>query len=426
MTISSNRGMTFLAELLEHQGMKDLAKRLRPKTCALPEKALNRPEICEKLVRQRWEILQAASDSRGELLDAHTISQMSAYRNNIEGFVGTVKVPVGIVGPLRVNGLFAEGDYYVPVATSEATLVASFNRGAALIGEVGGSSAMLISEGVGRSPGFSFSKLEEVAKFIQWIACNTDKIAVTANATSRYCRLLEISHAVDGNNVYLLMEYSTGDAAGQNMVTFATAAATEWIVEHSPVKPRSWYLECNYSGDKKATSQSLFRGRGKKVAAEVTLPAGLVKRYLHVTPSQIADCSHMGLMGGVLAGSLGVQSHYANGLAALFIACGQDAACVAEAAIGTTRMELTTEGELYASVTLPNLIVGTVGGGTKLPSQRACLEILGLAGPGNARAFAEVAACLCLAGELSIIGAICAHEFSRAHARLARGRNNAD
>jgi hydroxymethylglutaryl-CoA reductase (NADPH) len=129
----------------------------------------------------------------------------------------------------------------------------------------------------------------------------------------------------------------------------------------------------------------------------------------------------MSAMGGVLSGTIGVQGHYANGLAALYIACGQDAACVAESSVGVTRFEITADGSLYASVTLPNLIVGTVGGGTGLPSQKACLKILGLAGPGHARALAEVTAAVALAGELSIIGALAAQEFSSAHQKRARG-----
>jgi hydroxymethylglutaryl-CoA reductase (NADPH) len=127
-------------------------------------------------------------------------------------------------------------------------------------------------------------------------------------------------------------------------------------------------------------------------------------------------------MGGVLSGTMGLHGHYANGLAALYLACGQDVACVAESAVGVTRFELTAEGGLYASVTLPNIMVGTVGGGTGLPSQRACLEVMGLAGPGKAQALAEVCAGLCLAGELSIIGALCSGDFSRAHRVLARGK----
>jgi hydroxymethylglutaryl-CoA reductase (NADPH) len=187
------------------------------------------------------------------------------------------------------------------------------------------------------------------------------------------------------------------------------------------VRPRYWFVEANMSGDKKATSQSFLSVRGKKVGAEIVLPAALVEKRLHTTARAMADYARMSMIGGLMSGSIGAQGHYANGLAALFIACGQDAACVAEAAVGITRFELRDDGDLYASVTLPNLVVGTVGGGTGLPTQKACLDILGLSGTGHARAFAEVAAALSLAGELSIIGALCAGHFTRAHRDLARG-----
>jgi hydroxymethylglutaryl-CoA reductase (NADPH) len=204
------------------------------------------------------------------------------------------------------------------------------------------------------------------------------------------------------------------------MVTIATAAIVKHIVEHCPYKPKYCFIEANHSGDKKASSQSYQRVRGKKVTAELTLPRALVEKILHTTPRMMVDYWRMSAIGGVLSGTMGVQGHYANGLAALYIACGQDAACVSESAVGVTRMELTDPGDLYVAVTLPNLIVGTVGGGTGLPTQRACLELMGLAGAGHARALAEVAAALCLAGELSIIGALCAGHFARAHQMLAR------
>jgi len=164
--------------------------------------------------------------------------------------------------------------------------------------------------------------------------------------------------------------------------------------------------------------------RGKKVSTEVHLPATLVEQRLHTTAQKMTDLWRMSAIGSVLSGTIGAQGHYANGLAALYIACGQDAACVAESAVGVTRLELTPQGDLYASVTLPNLIVGTVGGGTSLPSQKSCLEIMGLYGPGKAAALAEVCAAVCLAGELSIIGAFCAGDFTRAHRCLARNRKS--
>ena len=179
------------------------------------------------------------------------------------------------------------------------------------------------------------------------------------------------------------------------------------IEERSPVRYQRWFVEGNLSGDKKATMGSLAGVRGRKVCAEIELPGELVERRLHTTVDALVDYWRLSAVAGVMSGSIGVHGHYANGLAAMFIACGQDAACVAEAAVGITRFEPRPGGALYAAVTLPNLIVGTVGGGTRLPSQRACLDIMGLSGP-DARAFAEVAAAMALAGELSITGALAA------------------
>ena len=176
------------------------------------------------------------------------------------------------------------------------------------------------------------------------------------------------------------------------------------IASSAPTQPRYHFVEANLSGDKKATTHSFTTVRGRKVTAEVRLSASLVTSRLHTTTDRLMDYWRMSALGGVMSGSIGVQGHYANGLAALFIATGQDAACVAEAAVGVTRFEPLEDGGLYASVTLPNLIVGTVGGGTGLPTQRACLEIMGLAGAGHARALAEVTAAVALAGELSITG----------------------
>jgi hydroxymethylglutaryl-CoA reductase (NADPH) len=248
-----------------------------------------------------------------------------------------------------------------------------------------------------------------------------EEIKRAAESTTRFGKLIDLQISVEGNHLYLILTYSTGDAAGQNMATIATDAALRWVLDHAPIKPRAAYIEANFSGDKKASAQSLQGVRGKKVTAETILPAQLVREGLHTTVERMVEYGHIATTGAIMSGTVGIQGHYANGLAALFIACGQDAACVAEAAVGTSRMEATADGDLYVSVTLPNLIVGTVGGGTSLPSQQACLEILGLAGSGHARALAEVTASLCLAGEISIIGAICAGEFTRAHAKLARG-----
>jgi hydroxymethylglutaryl-CoA reductase (NADPH) len=232
--------------------------------------------------------------------------------------------------------------------------------------------------------------------------------------------MVSVEPVIDNDLVFLLCRYTTGDASGQNMVTIATEALCRHAEAHCPVQPRHWFVEVNFSGDKKASYLGLIAGRGRKVTASVLLPAALVEKRLHATVARMLDYARMAQLGATLSGQLGAQGHYANGLAAVYLATGQDVACVAESAVGFSRME-DRGGDLFVSVTLPNILVGTVGGGTGLPSQNAALRLMGLAGDGKAAALAEVAA-LCLAGEISIIGALAAGQFTRAHKSLARGR----
>ena len=416
----------YLAQLTRSRSLEALEQDLATKSTAPAPKIPGGARLTREAIDRRWQVLAAGEETRANLLDLQTQEQMQQYERNIENFIGTVKLPIGLAGPLRVNGLFAQGDYYVPLATTEAALVASYSRGAKLISAVGGCTVMLLNEGVSRAPGFAFRNLEEVGKFMLWAIEQQATFKQIAESTTRHGKLTDMRITVEGNHVYLDFQFTTGDAAGQNMVTIATQAVCDYIRAQSPIAPQYAFVEANLSGDKKASAQSFLSVRGKKVTAEVTLPANLVQKRLRSTPEQMVNYWRMSAIGGTLSGTIGVQGHYANGLAALFIACGQDAACVAESAVGVTRFEVTETGALYAAVTLPNLIVGTVGGGTSLPSQRACLEILGLAGTGHAQAFAEVCAALLLAGELSIIGALCSDEFARAHQRLARGRTTGE
>jgi len=410
-------------EIFSQSGAADIKKRLAPKADSLPPRvpggALTSPHAVEK----RWEVICTSAEVKSAIYDSQTAQQEELFARNVENFIGTVKVPVGVAGPLRVNGLHAQGDYYVPLATTEAALVASYSRGALVISEAGGCATLLTAEGVSRSPGFAFATLVEAGEFSAWAASQMDAFKAAAQGTTRHGRLMDLRITLEANHVYLIFDFSTGDASGQNMVTIATQAICDHILTHTPVKPEYWFVEANLSGDKKASAQSFLTVRGKKVSAEVIVPAALVEKRLHTTSEQMVNYWRMSALGGVMSGTIGVQGHYANGLAALFLACGQDVACVAEAAVGVTRFERHSNGDLYACVTLPNLIVGTVGGGTGLPSQAACLDILGLRGEGKVGAFAEVAAALVLAGELSIIGALSSQQFTRAHQRLARGKD---
>ena len=421
MASQQERILRYLKRLLNGTSESALVSKLADRSDASAPHVPGGSRITVESLDKRWEILNAPASAR-EALHGSAASELERYQANIENCIGLVKLPVGVAGPLRVRGLFAKGDYYVPLATTEAALVASYSRGAQVITEAGGCVSILLQEGISRTPGFAFKDLVEAGSFAVWCITSRQEFQNIAATTTRHGELTDVGIALEGNHVYLLLEYVTGDASGQNMVTIATQAICDYIREKSPVRPEYGFVEANFSGDKKATSYAFTSVRGKKVSAEVRLPEALVRERLHTIPREMDRYWRMSAIGGVQSGSLGVQGHYANAIAAFYIACGQDPACVAESAVGVTRFEVTDAGELYASVTLPSLVVGSVGGGTGLPTQKACLDILGLAGAGNAPALAEVCAAVALAGELSITAALCANEFSRAHQRLARGR----
>ncbi len=421
MPASHERARNHLQRIAAGLSPEDLARRLAPKTAAAPPRVPLATHSSAPIVEKRWALIpHLTGAAREEIADADSLARHDLFGRNIENFIGTIKMPVGLAGPLRVNGLCAQGDYYVPLATTEAALVASYHRGASVVTLAGGCTTVILNEGVTRAPAYAFSSLLEAGTFVQWCLARTDELRAVAESTTRHGRLQDLRFAIEGNHVYLIFDFTTGDASGQNMVTIATQAVCDHIAGSCPVKPQYFFVESNMSGDKKASAQSLQGVRGRKVSAEVRIARKIVTRHLHTTPEKMVDYWRTSALGGVLSGTIGVQGHYSNGLAALFIACGQDAACVSEAAVGVTRFEVGPEGELYGAVTLPNLIVGTVGGGTGLPTQRACLEILGLAGPGHARALSEVCAALALSGEISIIAALAAGQFTQAHAKLAR------
>jgi hydroxymethylglutaryl-CoA reductase (NADPH) len=342
-----------------------------------------------------------------------------AYARSIENYAGTVRMPLGIVGPLRVRGLHASGDYMVPLATTEAALVASYARGAEVVGRSGGATTVMVSEILWRSPAFVFADVLEAGRFLEWVCTNSEALKSVAETTTSHGRLVTIDPFMETNVVFLMCGYTTGDASGQNMVTIATEALCRAAIAGYPDQPRRWYVEGNFSGDKKGSHLGLIAGRGRKVTANVVVPDEVVRRCLRTTPEAIMDYSEVARLGSLMSGQFGAQAHYANALAALYIATGQDAACVAESAVGYTRVER-REGALFFSVTLPNILVGTVGGGTGLPTQSAALSLMGLKGPGKAAALAEVTAALCLAGEISIMAAMSAGEFASAHRKLAR------
>ena len=340
---------------------------------------------------------------------------------NIENFAGIAQVPIGIAGPLRINGEHARGDFYVPMATTEGTLLASYNRGMRLLTAAGGVRATVVDDRMQRAPVFVFDHAVAAREFGRWVEHHQPAIALAAEATTRVGALLEIEQYAVGPLLYLRFDFSTGDAAGQNLVGRATLAACQWIVENHPATPR-FVLSGGIDTDKKHSEINALRTRGKRVVAEATLPAHLLREIMGVEPKALFWARQLSQTGAFLAGSANNGAHAANGLAALFIATGQDAANVAESHAAIVYTQLLDSGDYYWSITLPALIVATVGGGTGLATQRECLEMLGCFGPGQVRKLAEICAAVVLAGEISLSSAVLAGDWVSSHERLGRNR----
>lgn len=345
----------------------------------------------------------------------------AAVAGNVENFIGVAQVPVGIAGPLLVNGEHARGEFYVPLATTEGTLVASYNRGMKLLYRAGGVSTTVMDDRMQRAPAFGFDSAREARAFGQWVTASFDVIKREADATTRAGRLRDIEQFSASRFIFLRFNYTTGDAAGQNMTGKATSRACDWIRDHYP-GVRQFSLESNLATDKKSSQINILATRGKRVTAEATIAPGLIREVLHTSPEQMFRARQLSNLGGMLSGVHNNGNHSANGITALFVATGQDIANVAESSAALVHSELLDDGSYYYSITIPALVVATYGGGTGLPTQRECLELLGCYGAGRVRKFAEIATATVLCGELSLGSAVVAGEWVDAHERLGRNR----
>lgn len=370
--------------------------------------------------KSKSELLKRAQ----HLKNGSNLNCQGGFKGNIENFIGMSQIPTGLAGPLKIKGKNADGEFPIPLATTEGALVASYNRGMKACSLSGGITAVCLGEGVQRSPYFKFENISQAVDFSNWANRNIEEFKKITKINSRFAELKNIKANVEGNSVILTCEFSTGDAAGQNMVTLCTDKICQFILSNFRFKPLAWYIESNYSGDKKATALSFSNVRGKKVTSEVTLGKKIVCDILKSTPKKMVDYWRASTLAVTQSGSIGAQGHVANGLTALFIACGQDVACISESSIGLTRMEVDQFGDLYVSLTLPSLIVGTVGGGTTLPTQMDCLGMMGCFGEGNAQKFSEICCSVALAGEVSIAAAMSVDHFTSAHESLGRKKTS--
>jgi hydroxymethylglutaryl-CoA reductase (NADPH) len=340
---------------------------------------------------------------------------------NIEQFVGVAQVPIGLAGPLLVNGEHAQGEFYVPLATAEGTLVASYNRGMRLLHEAGGVTTTVMDDRMQRAPAFLFASAREARAFGEWLDEHFDEIAGAAEATTRSGKLQDIEQYSASRMLFTRFNYTTGDAAGQNLTGKATQAACRWIVDTYP-GIEHYFLESNFATDKKSSQVNMLRTRGKRVVAEATVPNDLVRRIMRSDTGLMFRARQVSNLGGFMSGVNNNGAHSANGITAMFIATGQDAANVAESSAAFVHAELREDGDYYYSVTIPSLIVATYGGGTGLATQRECLELLGCYGKDNVRKFAEIVAATVLCGELSLGSAIVAEEWVAAHDLYGRNR----
>lgn len=370
-------------------------------------------EARQRLVRER-------TDSAAEHLAAYSLDP-ATLPGNVEHFVGVAQVPMGLAGPLLVDGEHAQGEFLVPLATTEGTLVASYNRGMKLCRDAGGITTTVLDDRMQRAPVFSFDSARDARDFADWLEEHVDDIAAAAEATTSSGKLLEIQKFPVSKLLYTRFNYSTGDAAGQNMTGKATFAACAWIKQNYP-KQLHFLLEGQFATDKKTSVVNMLHTRGKRVVAEITLPAALVEEQMHVSTDKLYAARMRGQLGAIMSVTNNNGNHSANGLTAMFIATGQDVANVAESSALYGFSELLPNGDFYASVTLPSLIVATYGGGTGLATQRECLELLGCYGAGKVHKLAEIMAATVLAGELSLGSAVVAEEWVEAHDKHGRNR----
>lgn len=402
--------------------MDDYIGRLREGSLKLY--ALEKELPPEEAVRVRRAFIEAETGTSLAKVGSFSIGIDRVVKRNIENMIGTIQVPLGVAGPLRVKGEYADGSYYLPLATTEGALVASVNRGCSLITRAGGADVRIVRDGMTRAPVFAARDVVHAREVMAWVESHTEEIREAAESTTKHGKLSEVVTYVAGTSVFVRLEFDTKDAMGMNMATIAGQKVGELIERETGA--RLIATSGNMCTDKKPAAINLIRGRGKTVVAGVRLTDAMVADLLKTDTETLIEANYRkNLVGSARAGSFGFNAHAANVVAATFIACGQDPAHVVEGSTAITTVDR-VDGGVYVSVTLPSLPVGTVGGGTGVDTQQECLAMLGVAGGGdppgtNAKAFAEIVAAGVLAGELSLLGALAAQHLARAHQEHGRG-----
>ncbi|WP_456471710.1 hydroxymethylglutaryl-CoA reductase (NADPH) [Methanocaldococcus sp.] len=377
----------------------------------------------KKATEVRRKFLEEKLNIKFNHIDKYSISEENV-KKNIENMIGAIQIPLGVAGPIKVNGEYAKGLFYIPLATTEGALVASVNRGCSIVTKCGGTTVRVVEDKMTRAPCLKTKSIVDALKVRDWILENFDKIKEVAESTTRHGKLIKIDPIpIVGRNLYPRFVYTTGDAMGMNMVTIATEEACKFIEEE--LNKKGIYVKVvsisgNACVDKKPAGMNVVNGRGKSVVAEIYLEGEEVEKYLKTSPEAIAEVNRLkNYIGSAIANSMGFNAHYANIVGAIFLATGQDEAHIVEGSLGITMAEV--EGDkLYFSVTLPDLPLATIGGGTSVETQREALEIMGCYGSNKVMKFAEIVASAVLAGELSLLGALASGHLGKAHKELGR------
>ncbi|MGM0568854.1 MAG: hydroxymethylglutaryl-CoA reductase, partial [Elusimicrobiota bacterium] len=374
----------------------------------------NKLDYNEDFIEKRRQWLSEISDTSFSHISSYSINTED-IRGNVENFIGVSQVPTGLVGPIVVNGDHANGVFYVPFATTEGALVETYQRGAIAVAKSGGARVFINNDENHLDPVFLFRSIGEARCFVSWIKTNLLKIKKEAESTTKFGKLNKIVPYLMGRRVILDIAFYTEDAMGANMINIATEKVCKYISKEFGVE--RYLLRSNFASEKKASAANLLIGYGKEVNVEALVPARIIEKFLFSTSANIHKAWHSWAVSSFSSGMLGINAHYANGIAAIFIACGQDVAHVSNASVGITSYEITEAGDLYVSIKLPNIIIGTIGGGTALGTQKECLEILGCYGEGKAKKFAEIIGVTLLAGELGICAGITSEHFLDPHKR---------
>lgn len=340
-------------------------------------------------------------------------------RGNVENMIGFVQVPLGLAGPLRVDTSAGLREVYVPMATNEGALVASHSRGMRLIGAAGGARSRVVHEGLTQNPMLVFESAEAALRAASLVEGLLPAWRAALAQRTQHGALSGARAQVIGRRLILRLEFTTGDAIGINMAAGAAEVCSRSLAEASGAQLR--YVH-GQDVEKRANARALIEGRGRSVVVDVTIPRAALAGLARTTPEALVDLQRSYSVGFAQLGTQNWLVQSANGLAAVLLACGQDVAYLPECATGFLDLERTPAGDLYASATLPSLLVGTVGGGSQKGSAQECLAILGCAGSGHANTFAEILGAVVLAGDLSLLAAFASHEFVAAHERLGRNR----